>query len=86
MTDIAAVEIWLTLVSCDIVDEQGQPVIKEGIDYKEFLRGLTAIWEHDADLFWELHEYVREVNPQWAPQTVEEVQVETSRPPGHAPA
>jgi hypothetical protein len=69
MTDIAAVEIWLTLVSCDIADEQGQPVLKEGMSYEEFVCGLTAIWEHDAGLLWELHEYVREANPQWVPQS-----------------
>jgi hypothetical protein len=35
--------------------------------YESFVAGLTAIWQHDAALFWDLHKVVREANPQWAP-------------------
>jgi hypothetical protein len=37
-----------------------------GMPYESFVAGLTAIWQHDAALFWDLHKMVREANPQWA--------------------
>jgi hypothetical protein len=65
MTDIAAVEIWLTLVECDVVDENDQPVLKAGMPYEQFLAGLTAIWNYAPAIFWNIHRVVREANPQW---------------------
>ena len=68
MTDIAMVEMWLTLVECDIVDGDGKPLLAAGMPYERFVAGLTAVWQHDAALFWDLHKVVREANPQWAPE------------------
>ena len=31
------------------------------------VHSLTVIWEHDANIFWEIHNIVRDVNPQWKP-------------------
>ena len=68
MTDIAMVEMWLTLVECDIVDGDGEPLLAAGMPYESFVAGLTAVWQHDPGLFWDLHKVVREANPQWAPE------------------
>jgi hypothetical protein len=35
--------------------------------FEEFLGGLTVNWEHDANLFWEMQNIVRDVNLQWKP-------------------
>ena len=67
MTDIAAVETWLTLVKCDIQTPDGEPLLKAGMPYEAFLAGLTALWQHDAALFWAIHNAVRKANPQWEP-------------------
>jgi hypothetical protein len=37
------------------------------MSFETFLAGLTAVWEHDANIFWEMHNVVRDVNPQWQP-------------------
>jgi hypothetical protein len=71
ITDIAMVETWLTLVECNIVDEDDMPVLAEGMPYEEFSAGLTAIWNADPDVFWEIHEAVRGVNTHWQPEDEE---------------
>jgi hypothetical protein len=30
---------------------------------------MTAVWQYSADLFWKMHEVVREANPHWNPAT-----------------
>ena len=35
--------------------------------YEQFLAGLTAIWNYDPAIFWNIHRVVREANPQWQP-------------------
>jgi hypothetical protein len=67
ITDLAAVEIWLSVVECNILDENDQPLLKAGMPYEEALAALTAIWMHDPELFWDIHNIAREANPQWAP-------------------
>lgn len=52
ITDIAIVEAYLTLLECDIVTEDGEPLIEAGMSYKEFVAGVTAIWQYSADIFW----------------------------------
>ena len=67
IADIAIVETYLTLVECDIVTEHEQPLPRPGMSYDEFVAGMTAIWQYSADLFWKMHEVVREANPHWNP-------------------
>jgi len=67
ITDIAIVEAYLTLVECDIVTEDEKPLLQAGKSYEEFVAGMTAIWQYSADLFWKMHEVVREANPHWNP-------------------
>jgi hypothetical protein len=67
ITDIAIVEAYLTLVECDIVTEDEEPLLQAGMGYEEFVAGMTAIWQYSADLFWKIHEVVREANPHWNP-------------------
>jgi hypothetical protein len=67
-TDVASVELWLTCVECNILDENGEPVLRAGVSYEEFQAGLTAIWNYAPEVFWELHQAVRSVNPHWEPE------------------
>ncbi len=67
ITDIAIVEAYLTLVECDIVTEDEEPLLQAGMGYEEFVAGMTAVWQYSADLFWKMHEVVREANPHWNP-------------------
>jgi len=69
ITDIAIVETYLTLVECDIVTEDEKPLLQAGVSYEEFVAGMTAVWQYSADLFWKIHEVVREANPHWNPPT-----------------
>jgi hypothetical protein len=69
ITDIAIVEAYLTLVECDIVTEDEEPLLQAGKSYEEFVAGMTAVWQYDPDLFWKMHEVVREANPHWNPAT-----------------
>ena len=50
-------------------DEGSQRFLKTGMSYEEFVAGMTAVWRYRADLFWKMHEVVREVNPYWNPPT-----------------
>jgi hypothetical protein len=68
ITDIAMVETWLTLIECNITDEDDNPVLTEGMTYEEFSAGLTAIWNYDPAVFWAIHEAVRGVNKHWQPE------------------
>jgi hypothetical protein len=72
ITDIAIVEAYLTLVECDIVTEDEQPLPQAGIRYEEFVAGMKAIWQYDPALFWATHEVVREASPHWNPAEDEE--------------
>ena len=69
ITDIAIVEAYLTLVACDIVSEDEEPLLRAGKSYEAFVAGMTAIWQYSAGLFWKMHEAVREANPDWNPPT-----------------
>jgi len=68
MIDIALVETRLTLESATITDPEDKPLIAAGLSFEQFRAGMTAIWGHDAALFWAIHEAVREANPRWSPQ------------------
>jgi hypothetical protein len=37
------------------------------MSYEEFVADMTAIWQYSPDLFWKMHEVVREANPHWDP-------------------
>jgi hypothetical protein len=74
VTDIAMSEIYLTLISCDIIGEDEEPLLKLGMEYPAFVEAMTAIWQYDAKLFWAIHESVREVNEHWTPGTEEDAE------------
>lgn len=71
VTDIAMVEMWLTITDCDIVGEDDQPLFSSGMPYETFVEAMTAIWQYDPDLFWAMHEKVRSVNKHWQPSESE---------------
>ena len=66
LPDQAPEGVSLVVVECDIVDGDGEPLLAAGMPYGGFVAGLTAVLQHDAALFWDLHKAVRESNPQWA--------------------
>ncbi len=69
MTKAASIELWLTLEACNILNEEtGEPILKPGMPYAEFEQALTAIWEANPDVVWEMHAKVREANPHWNPE------------------
>jgi hypothetical protein len=69
MTRVAAVELWLTLEACNITNEEtSEPILKPGMSFAEFDGALTAIWEANPDIVWEMHAKVREANPHWNPE------------------
>jgi hypothetical protein len=45
------------------------PLLQAGKSYEAFVAGMTAVWQYSADLFWKMHEVVREANPNWNPPT-----------------
>ena len=67
MTDIALVEMWLTLESADIQTAEEEPLFKPGMSFQEFSQAATALWQYDPEAFWAVHAVVREANPRWAP-------------------
>jgi hypothetical protein len=69
---MAAVEIWLAVTECNILDENDQPLLRAGMTYEAALASLTAIWNYDPEVFWEIHGIVRDANPQWSPAKDEE--------------
>jgi hypothetical protein len=50
-----------------VLQEAVESLLTGGMPYQDFVAGLTAIWQHDAALFRDLHKVVRQTNPQWAP-------------------
>jgi hypothetical protein len=69
MTRVAAIELWLTLESCNIANEEtGEPILAPGMAFAEFDRALTAIWQANPDVVWEMHARVRDANPHWNPE------------------
>jgi hypothetical protein len=68
VVDMAAVEIWLCVTDCNILDENDEPLLKAGMSYAGALAALTAIWNYDPEVFWQIHNIVREANPQWSPK------------------
>jgi hypothetical protein len=44
------------------VDGDDEPLLAGGIPYESFVAGLTAVWQHDAAVFWALHKPVEEGN------------------------
>jgi len=69
VTDIAVVEMWLTVIKSDILDENSGPLFEANMAFDDFVVGVTALLHELPDVFWEIHEKVREANPQWAPAT-----------------
>lgn len=67
VTDIAMVELWLTLVECDIIGEDEKPLLRVGMSYNAFSEAMTSVWQYDPELFWAMHEKVRIVNKHWIP-------------------
>jgi len=67
LTDIAVVEMWLTVIKSDILDENKKPLFSAEMELEDFLVGATALLHELPDVFWEIHEKVREANPQWKP-------------------
>jgi hypothetical protein len=71
LTEIAAVELWLTLGECNVLDENDQPLFKPGMALPEFMEAATLLLNEAPEAFWEMHAIVREINPQWAPASEE---------------
>jgi hypothetical protein len=67
ITDIAIVETWIAIIECDIVGPDDEALLDPALDYETFSANLTAVWQYSADLFWAIHGFVREANPQWNP-------------------
>ena len=65
--ELDMVEIWLALIECDIVGPDDEPLFQPGMDFGLFTKNMSAVWQNSAELFWKIHELVREVNPQWQP-------------------
>lgn len=70
MSDIALVEMWLTLQEADIAIGD-QPVFKENMSFADFSEAATHVWNYDPSLFWAIHAVVREANPRWEPSDLE---------------
>ena len=67
VTDIAVVEMWLSVIKSDILDENDKPLFEAEMAFDDFVVGATALMHELPEVFWEIHEKVREANPQWVP-------------------
>lgn len=83
LTESAGVEMWLTIVECNILDENSAPLLTPGMQLEDFVIAATALLEAAPAAFWEISRFVREVNPQWQPAKDERV-VGDAADPGNA--
>jgi len=67
VTRIAAVEIFVSLVECNILDENDKSVLDPALPFDEFEKRLTYIWAYNPVILWEMQRKVHEVNPRWGP-------------------
>jgi hypothetical protein len=65
VTHIAAVEIYITLMECNILDENEKVLLDPTVEFPVFVERLTSLWRHSTDAIWEIQKCVHEINPQW---------------------
>ena len=62
-------EIWLVMVKCNIqVEGKGdktEPLFTPNMTWDNFVAAGSALWNYAPQVLEEIHQVVREVNPQW---------------------
>jgi hypothetical protein len=66
VTQVAMIEMYLTLVECNILDENDEPLLVAGLSFPEFEERVTKLWAFMPNAVWEIQKYVHEANPQWS--------------------
>jgi hypothetical protein len=74
---VPAIEVQLVGESPNVIEKglaNGQRLtqanatsFQAGKSQEESVAGMTAVWQYGPDLFWKMHEVVREANPHWKP-------------------